>query len=184
MYSGSYQDIAVDQEGKEDKVMYKRSIFRLLKKALSKIQKNPPKLKKNLTLLQSLQRDPEYSLQYIADLEHMSKVCMCYDHYLAKGKQQYGLSEEELLSTIVSFKKGTQTYVPLIGDPCYRYKRISKETFFRDFRCRRAFIHAYSYLRSKCHCSQEREALEELVEYAVEMEEDRERAEKIKNNQW
>jgi len=37
--------------------------------------------------------------------------------------------------------------VPIVGDPCYRYCRIVKENFFKNYACCFLYVKAVPYLR-------------------------------------
>jgi hypothetical protein len=70
----------------------------------------------------------DYDLnQFVYICQH----CMSFDHFQKKARAE-GRSDEEINSMNITLKTKGQTYSPLIGDPCYRFKRQSKEKFFKN----------------------------------------------------
>lgn len=50
-------------------------------------------------------------------------------------------------------KKGVQIkkneYIPLVGDPCYLFNRLTKERFLKDLSCAFLFLLASDYIKSQ-----------------------------------
>jgi len=67
---------------------------------------------------------------------------MSYDHFKAKNN-----ADMEAAPKKPAFKEN-QRYIEIIGDPCYRFKRISKEIFFKNPLYRRVFLHAYFFINA------------------------------------
>ena len=57
------------------------------------------------------------------------KKCKSKDH----TEEEHGLNDEN--------------YIPLVGDPCYRYSRQVKERFFNNQACSYLFLKAVPYLK-------------------------------------
>ena len=127
--------------------MEKRSIFRALKKMVGSVQKGGPKIKRNFSLQRNLYHDDVIDQPSLKQYIKESKECLSFDHYLKKGRNE-GFSDDFLKSNIVNFKNSTQRYIDIIGDPCYRYKRVVKERFFKCALYRRVFLHSYFFLKS------------------------------------
>ena len=89
-------------------------------------------------------------------------TCMSFDHFTLKAKEE-GYSTDDITSgTKITLQTKNQTYSPLIGDVCYRFKRESKERFFRNRIARRIFLATLPHLRCQMKKKVEREVLNEL----------------------
>jgi len=91
----------------------------------------------------------------------MCKKCMSFDHFLKKAlSEDYSMSQ--ILNEHIVLEDKGQTYIPLIGDVCYRFKRESKEKFFKDKLACRLFLIILPFLRKKAKVSIEQDILSEL----------------------
>lgn len=93
-------------------------------------------------------------------------TCMSFDHFTFKAREE-GYSTDDFTSgKKIILKTKNQTYSPLIGDVCYRFKRESKERFFRNRIARSIFLATLPHLRSEFKKRVEKDVLNELEEVA------------------
>jgi len=90
---------------------------------------------------------------------------MSYDHFCVKARAE-GYTEEQIEAGNIILTEKDQTYNTLIGDPCYRFKRESKESFFIDRICRGIFLAAVPHLETLVRLKIEKAVLKELKESA------------------
>jgi len=88
--------------------------------------------------------------------------CMSFDHFSKKAEEE-GYTPEEIASgNKITLKTKGQTYSPLIGDVCYRFKRESKEKFFKDRIACKIFLASSHHLRTQLKKKLDRDVLTEL----------------------
>ena len=69
--------------------------------------------------------------------EIISQLKRCKSRQIAEGKNKNGNKSNKI------------EYFPLVGDPCYKFSRLTKEVFLKNEYCAFLFVLAQDFLKEK-----------------------------------